>query len=84
MTSASVEELNELVATTWCAALGLDSLPPNANIFLMGGDSLVAVTIAAELGERLGVEIGLVDLLEAPTFPAFVDRVADIVAASRG
>jgi acyl carrier protein len=83
MTSASVDDLTGIVANAWCAALGLDALPPDANIFLIGGDSLVAATIATELGERLGVEIGIADLLDAPTFPAFVDRVAGIVAADR-
>ncbi len=84
MTSTSVGDLSQIVADAWCAALGLDSLPPNANIFLIGGDSLTAVMIAAKLGGRLGAEIGLSDLIEAPAFDEFVARVARIVAAVDG
>jgi aryl carrier-like protein len=82
MTSGPVQDLSQVVAATWCAALGLESLPPNANVFLIGGDSLRAVMIAAELNKRLGTEIGLSDLLDAPTFDEFVDRLAHIVAAN--
>lgn len=82
MMSVSVEELNQVVEAVWCAALGLDSLPPNANFFLIGGDSLSAVVIAAELNEWLGTEIGLSDLLDAPAFDHFVDHIAQIVAAN--
>jgi acyl carrier protein len=84
MTRVSLQEVSQNVAAAWCGALNLGSLPPNANFFLLGGDSLIAVMIAADLGERLGAEVGLADLLEAPTFDEFVDRVALLVAAGTG
>jgi acyl carrier protein len=84
MMSVSVEEIRQVVAAAWCAALRLESLPPNANIFLVGGDSLNAVLIAADLNERLGTEIGLSDFLDAPTFDEFIDRIAQFVAGNQG
>jgi len=83
MKSVSAEDVSQVVAAAWCAALDLELLPPNANLFLIGGDSLTAVVIAAQLNERLGTEIGLSDLLDAPTFGEFVDRIAQVVAASQ-
>ena len=82
MTSVSPTRIGVVVADAWCAALGLQSLPHNANIFLIGGDSLTAVMIAAELAERLGVEISLSDLLEAPSLDEFVERVVEIVTVA--
>ena len=82
MDSGSPAGIDEVVADAWCAALGSQSLPPNANIFLMGGDSLTAVMVAADLAERLGVEITLSDLLDAPHFDEFVGRVAELVTAA--
>jgi len=84
MTSAGVDELEEVVAASWRDALGLESLPPDANLFAIGGDSMVAVVIAADLGQRLGVEVGLADLLDHPTLSAFTDRLRDVVAAGSG
>jgi acyl carrier protein len=82
MTTPSSGDVREIVGATWCRALRLDALPPGANLFLLGGDSLVAVLIASDLIELLNVEIVLTDLLEAPTFDEFVDRVTEIVSSA--
>lgn len=70
-----------VVTRAWCEALNLDALPPDANFFQLGGDSLTAVMAAADIGGELGVEIGLADLLDAPVFEEFVERVRATAAA---
>jgi hypothetical protein len=80
MGSASVPRVSQVVAATWCRALQMDSLPPNANFFLVGGDSLTGVLVATELSQELGTGIGLADLLDAPAFDDFVGRVVDVMA----
>ncbi|MGD0602370.1 MAG: phosphopantetheine-binding protein [Streptosporangiaceae bacterium] len=84
MKSLAPEAIKEAVAQAWCTALRLETLPPKANIFTLGGDSLIAVMIAADIGDRLGAEIGLTDLLEAPEFEDFAARVATILATLEG
>jgi acyl carrier protein len=79
MTTVSPQDLTGIVAATWCEVLGLEALPREANFFAIGGDSLTAVIVAAELRERLGGEVSLSDLLDAPAFGDFVARVAEVV-----
>lgn len=73
--TVDADRVAALASQAWCSALGLDEVPEEANFFLLGGDSMTAVLVAAEVGSGLGIEIGLDDLLEAPTFEAFVERV---------
>jgi acyl carrier protein len=80
----SKEDVEQVAALAWCSALHLPELPPRANIFSLGGDSLIAVIVAAEISDRLGVEISLSDLLDAPMFDDFVDLVASRANALAG
>jgi acyl carrier protein len=73
--------VSAVVHQAWRSALLLDELPDDANFFLLGGDSLTAVMVAAEVRDQLGAEIGLADLLEAPTVGEFAERVRAAVAA---
>jgi acyl carrier protein len=82
MKSLAPDAIKEAVAQAWCAALQLETLPPNTNFFNLGGDSLIAVMIAGDIGSRLGAEIGLKDLLETPEFEDFAARVEAILSAS--
>jgi acyl carrier protein len=84
MTRPAPLEVEQVVAQAWRTALNLEVLPPNANVFNLGGDSLIAVMIASDIGEQLGAEVGLADLIEAPFFGDFVVRVAELVTATEG
>lgn len=84
MTGFTPAAIEEIVGQAWCRALGLAELPADANLFSLGGDSLTATMIAAELGDRLGAEISLSDLLTAPGFGEFVALVAAWVADPEG
>jgi acyl carrier protein len=50
------DHVSLLVATAFCAALGVDGVSQEDDFFALGGDSLRAVGVAVELGERLGRE----------------------------
>ncbi len=84
MSGVTREDVEQVTAQAWCAALRMPELPPRANIFSLGGDSLIAVIVAAEISGRLGVEIGLSDLLDAPMFEDFVGLVARRANAPAG
>lgn len=70
------QDVATVVAQAWSAALRLDELPATANFFALGGDSLIAVLVANEVNQRLGVTLDLTDLLEAPTLDEFTARVS--------
>lgn len=56
------------LAEVWASLLKLppEQIGVNANFFDMGGHSLLAMRAIAQLRERLGVEIGVADLLAQP------------------
>jgi len=60
-------ELTETIRTTWAETLGLPDLAQDTDFFAVGGDSLTAVQVVSRLRTRLGVDLGVVDLAEAPT-----------------
>ena len=69
------------VADVWAALLGGgdSSGPPIAredNFFALGGDSLLAITMAQQLLRRLGTPVSARDLFAAPTLGEFAARVA--------
>lgn len=63
------------VETAWRTGLQTDELDGDADFFALGGDSLAAMVVIADLQERLGIAATFADLLEAPTLDAFVARV---------
>lgn len=84
MNGVTKEDVEQVTAQAWCSALRVPELPPGANFFSLGGDSLIAVIIAAEIGDRLCVEISLSDLLDAPMFDDFAALVASRANAMAG
>ncbi|MEQ1511207.1 MAG: amino acid adenylation domain-containing protein [Lysobacteraceae bacterium] len=56
------------LAEVWATVLKLapEQIGANANFFELGGHSLLAMRAIAQLRERLGVEIGVADLLAQP------------------
>ena len=59
--------LVDLLVDMWRETLQDPGLGPDDNFFLSGGHSLVAVQLLRRLGDRLGTEVPLVSLLDAPT-----------------
>jgi amino acid adenylation domain-containing protein len=73
----SLEE--EVVADVWAETLGMEAggIGLDASFFDLGGHSLLATTVIARLRQRLGVEVPLRDLFEAPTVSGLAARIAE-------
>ncbi|MGC7345220.1 beta-ketoacyl synthase N-terminal-like domain-containing protein [Mycobacteroides abscessus] len=67
-------ELEERIAAIWRRFFGYDRIGVNDRFLELGGESLLAMQIAAEQRNALGIEVSMRQLLESTT-------VADIAAA---
>jgi amino acid adenylation domain-containing protein len=74
----------ELVASVWAELLGIDRAGAHDGFFALGGHSLLGTRVVSRLRERLGVEVPLGTLFEAPRLDAFAARVDDLVRAQLG
>ncbi|MEU3910950.1 type I polyketide synthase [Streptomyces sp. NPDC029721] len=68
-------DIAELLEETWRAALGMSSIDHGADFFDLGGDSLSAVGLIAEVRDRLGVELSIGMLFEFPTISALAAQL---------
>jgi len=59
----------------WQAVLGLPIGSVRADIFDLGGHSLVALRLIAQIEQRLGVRLGFADILQSPTIEGLAARV---------
>ncbi|MGW0709711.1 amino acid adenylation domain-containing protein [Streptomyces sp. NPDC002643] len=66
--------VEQVLHDLWCEALGRSEIGIEDNFLDLGGNSLMAIRLVGRIQERLGVEVGVRDLLIAPT-------VADLAAA---
>ncbi|HEX6745680.1 MAG TPA: amino acid adenylation domain-containing protein [Longimicrobium sp.] len=67
--------LEERVAAVWAEILGVDDVELDANLYALGGNSILAVRIVNRVAEALGVQVPLRQLFQAPT----VEGMAAIV-----
>ena len=63
----NVADLVDTVLATWTASIGRDDIGLDTDFFDVGGDSLAAVEIVSRLGDELGREVRIGELLAAPT-----------------
>ncbi len=63
-------ELEERIAAVWGEVLARPAIDAHANFFDQGGHSLALARVQALLGERLGRELGMVELFQHPTVSA--------------
>ncbi|MFI0420078.1 amino acid adenylation domain-containing protein [Spongiactinospora sp. 9N601] len=68
--------VEELVAGAWRELLRLSDISAGDDFFALGGNSLLAAQAVTRIAERLGAELGVRDLFEAPTVSAFARRAA--------
>jgi amino acid adenylation domain-containing protein len=67
--------VEEILAETWAAILGVEDVGLDENFFELGGHSLMAIQVLARVAERLRVELPLRTLFESPTVGALAEAV---------
>ena len=67
----------EKVRAAWETALGLEGIGDDEDFFALGGTSLQAVEVFTLIRERLGVQLPLSALIEAPTIAKLTESVED-------
>ncbi|WIX32331.1 amino acid adenylation domain-containing protein [Salinicola sp. JS01] len=65
----------EALAECWAALLERPVRQRDANFFSLGGDSLLATRLLAQVRERFGVRLGMADFYRQPTLAALADKV---------
>jgi acetoacetyl-CoA synthetase len=69
--------LRDKVRAFWETALGLEGIGDDEDFFALGGTSLQAVEVFTSIRDRLGVELPLSALIEAPTIAELSEAVED-------
>ena len=59
--------VEEALARMWCEVLGLERVGVHENFFFLGGDSLLAVRLFAQIEKTLGQRLPLITLCKEPT-----------------
>ncbi|WP_182905612.1 non-ribosomal peptide synthetase [Microbispora sp. H13382] len=67
--------VEHLLAGIWRELLAIPQVYADDDFFSLGGHSLVAARVASHAAARLGVELGVRDVFEAPTVRALARRV---------
>jgi NAD(P)-dependent dehydrogenase (short-subunit alcohol dehydrogenase family)/acyl carrier protein len=65
----------EIIAQIWQEILGLPEIGVNDNFFQLGGHSLFAIQIAAQIREKFQVELDMRKMLEQPTIASLAELV---------
>jgi amino acid adenylation domain-containing protein len=68
-------QVEEFLADTWARLLRLERVGVHDNFFFIGGHSLMAAQVIARVRERLGVELPLRTMFEAPTIAQFANSI---------
>jgi acyl carrier protein len=63
------------VAAIWSEILGLDQVGVHDNFLELGGDSLLATRVIAQVTERFKVDISIRSLWDSPTVASMVEKV---------
>jgi amino acid adenylation domain-containing protein len=72
----------EVITAVWARVLGHDEFEPDDDFFDVGGDSLLATWVVAELGQALGRPVELSVLLEHGTVAELADALAGTLPAA--
>ncbi|KZX19749.1 phosphopantetheine-binding protein [Rathayibacter tanaceti] len=71
------------VAEAFAAALGVASVPADADFFALGGDSISAIAVVTA-AQRAGIRMSVIDLFETRTVEALAVRCAPAAAPAAG
>ncbi len=69
-------EIEPVLASVLCTSLELDEISRHDDIFDLGADSLSIQEMLVAIEDRLGVEITVGDLIDAPTVASLAERLS--------
>jgi hypothetical protein len=75
--AGAADALEAAVATAWAEALGLASVPVEANLFDLGGHSLMVPALAEACSVRTGRAIAVLDVFRYPTVRLLAGMLRD-------
>ena len=81
--AASCNETERAIAEIWHRLLGVEQIDREDNFFRLGGDSLLATRLVAELGGRFGLAVPLRIAFDMPTIAAQAAAV-ELYAGGQG
>lgn len=73
--AAPLDVLETQLAAIWQNLLNLESIAADDDFFAIGGHSLLATRMIARIADRLGVELPLISVFEAPTLRGLAARI---------
>jgi acyl transferase domain-containing protein/acyl carrier protein len=71
------DELEQLVTTIWRELLGVERINAADNFFDLGGNSLLAIQLIAQLRKTFGLDLPMSSLFEAPTVAGLATQIAE-------
>jgi acyl carrier protein len=77
----SGEPTEVLVAGIWSSVLGVTTVAPESDFFELGGNSLVAVQLIAQIREATGVRLPMRAIFETPTVAEMAATITTMRAA---
>jgi len=80
---APATETEQELASLWSELLGVERIGTADDFFALGGHSLLGTRLVAELRERRGCELSLVDLFERPTIAGLAALIDGESGSSR-
>jgi phthiocerol/phenolphthiocerol synthesis type-I polyketide synthase E len=72
------------LAKIWQEALGVAQVGARDDFFALGGNSLVAVQVTAQVRKLLGVKLSVRDLFQAPTISQLAGTIEAVSASAGG
>lgn len=76
--AAPADETERVLAEIWQQELGIEPVGVADDFFALGGDSLLAIKLAARMRQALGVPVTARTLYDAPTIRALADFAASL------
>jgi acyl transferase domain-containing protein len=76
------DELEEVITSIWREVLGVDQIGREDDFFVLGGHSLMAIQLIAEIRRRTGAEVPVKAFFQGPTVAALVSRIRDSRAST--